>query len=49
VEDIDFWADSLAKIQTNCQKLGLEGRISWAFNVITLEPMAQARLIRIKT
>ncbi len=49
VEDIDFWMDFVAENSNKLQKLGLDGRISWAFNVFTLEPMAQATLIRIKT
>jgi hypothetical protein len=36
----------LLKIQTNCKKLGLEGKIIWeALNVFTLGPMAQATLV----
>ncbi len=49
VKDIDFWVDFVAENLNKLQKLGLEGRISWAFNVFTLEQMTQATLIRIKT
>jgi hypothetical protein len=30
------------------QKLGLEAKISWALNVFTLRPMAQATLVSMK-
>jgi len=35
----------LLRIQTNCKKLGLEGKISWALNVFTHGPIAQATLV----
>jgi hypothetical protein len=45
VEDINFWVDFAAENSNKLQKLGLEGKIGWAFNVFTLGPTAQATLI----
>jgi hypothetical protein len=55
VEDIDFWVNFVAENSNKLQKLGLEGKISWALNVFyilffienvfTLGPMAQATLV----
>jgi hypothetical protein len=36
VEDIDFWVDFVAGNSNKLQKLGLEGKISWALNEFTL-------------
>ncbi len=36
MEDIDFWVDFVAGDSNKLQKLGLEGKISWALNVFTL-------------
>jgi hypothetical protein len=33
--DIDFWVDFVAGNSNNLQKLGLEGKVSWALNVFT--------------
>jgi len=35
----------VARNSNKLQKLGLKGKISWVFNVFTLEPMAQATLV----
>jgi hypothetical protein len=45
VEDIDFGVDFVAEISNKLQKLGLEGKISWALNVCTIQAMAQATLV----
>jgi hypothetical protein len=45
VEDIDFWVIFVTGNSNKLQKLGLEGKISQAFNVFTLGPMAQATLV----
>jgi len=44
VED-DFLVDFVAENSKKLQKLGLEGKISWAFNVFTLGPTTQATLV----
>ncbi len=36
MEDIDFWVDFVAENSNKLQKLGLEGKFSWALNVFTL-------------
>jgi hypothetical protein len=36
VQDIDFGVDFVARNSSKLQKLGLEGKISWALNVFTL-------------
>ncbi len=36
MEDIDFWMDFVVGNSNKLQKLGLEGKISWALNVFTL-------------
>jgi len=36
---------SIAKNSNKLQKLGLEGKIGWVFNMFTLGPMAQATLV----
>ncbi len=38
MEDIDFWVDFAAENSNKLQKLGLEGKISCAFNVFALGP-----------
>ncbi len=48
MEDIDFLVNFVAGNSKKLQKLGLEGKISSALNVFTLEPMAQATLVGIK-
>jgi hypothetical protein len=40
-----FWVDFVAENSKKLQKLGLEGKISWALNVCTLGAMAQATLV----
>jgi hypothetical protein len=35
VEAIEFWVDFGARNSNNLQKLGLEGKVSWALNVFT--------------
>ncbi len=41
----DFLVDFVAENSKKLQKLGLEGKISWAFNVFTLGPTTQAALV----
>ncbi len=41
----DFLMDFVAENSKKLQKLGLEGKISWAFNVFTLGPTTQAALV----
>jgi hypothetical protein len=41
VKNIDF----VAKNSNNLQKLGLERKINWVFNVFTLGPIVQATLV----
>jgi hypothetical protein len=36
VENIGFWVNFVAINSKKLQKLGLDGKISWAFNVFTL-------------
>ncbi len=36
MEDIVFWVNFVATNSKNLQKLGLEGKLSWTFNVFTL-------------
>jgi hypothetical protein len=36
MEDIDFWVNFVVRNSNKLQKLGLEGKIGWAFNVFTL-------------
>jgi hypothetical protein len=36
VEDSDFWVSFVAENSNKLQKLGLEWKISWAFNLFTL-------------
>jgi hypothetical protein len=45
VEDIDFGVIFVVGNSKQLQKLGLEGKISQAFNVFTLGPVAQATLV----
>jgi hypothetical protein len=40
MEDIDFLVDFVDGNSNKLQKLGLEGKISWALNVFTLGPTA---------
>jgi len=42
-----YWIlnDFVVKNSNNLQKLSLEGKFSWALNVFTLGPMAQATLV----
>jgi len=40
-----FWMNFVVGNSDNLQKLGLEGKISWALNVFTLGPTTQATLI----
>jgi hypothetical protein len=42
VEDIYFWVDFVVKNSNKLQKLGLEGKIGWAFNVFIVGPMTHA-------
>jgi hypothetical protein len=42
VENIDF----VVKNSNKLQKLGLERKIRWAFNVFTLGPTIQAALVQ---
>ncbi len=45
MKDIDFLVNFVAGNSNKLQKLGLEGKISSALNVVTLGPMAQATLV----
>jgi hypothetical protein len=45
VEDIDFWMDFVVKNSNKLQKLSLEGKIGWAFNVFTVGPTTHGTLI----
>ncbi len=45
MEDIDLWLIFVVGNSNKLQKLGLEGKISWAFNAFTLGPMAHATLV----
>ncbi len=45
MKDIDFLVDFETGNSNKLQNLGLEGKISWALNVFTLAPMAQAILV----
>ncbi len=48
MKDIDFLVNFVAGNSNKLQKLGLEGKISSALNVVTFGPMAQATLEGIK-
>jgi hypothetical protein len=46
VKNIAFWVDFVAENSNKSQKLGSEGKSSWALNdVFTLGPMAQSTLV----
>jgi hypothetical protein len=45
VEDIDFRVDFIIENSNKLQKLGLEGKVSRALNVFTLESTTQAKLV----
>ncbi len=49
MKDIDFWVDFVAGNSNKLQKLSLEGKITWALNVITPGPTAQATLVAFKS
>jgi uncharacterized CHY-type Zn-finger protein len=40
-----FFEDIVAINSKKCKKLGLEGKMSWALNMFTLEPTTQATLV----
>jgi hypothetical protein len=44
-ENIDFWMHFVAENSNKLQKLGLEVKISWTFNVFTLGPTTQTTLV----
>jgi hypothetical protein len=48
VEAIDFLVDFVVGNSNKLQKLGLEGKINWALNVVTLGPMARGTLVEMK-
>ncbi len=48
MEGIDFEVDFIAGNSKKLQKLGLEGKISWALDVFTRGLMADATLIKIE-
>jgi hypothetical protein len=45
VENIDFLVHFVVENSNKLQKLGLEGKISWSFNVFTLGPTTQTTLV----
>ncbi len=45
MEDIDFRVDFIIENSNKLQKLGLEGKVSRALNVFTLESTTQAKLV----
>ncbi len=49
MEDIDFLVDFVAGNSNKLQKSSLEGKISWALNVLTPGPTAQATLVAFKS
>jgi hypothetical protein len=42
---VDFWMDFVVGNSKKLWKLSFEGKISWALNVFTLEPMAEGTLV----
>jgi hypothetical protein len=49
VEDIDFWVDFALENSSKLQKMGLEEKISWAFNVFTLLDLEIFNSEKVKT
>jgi len=49
VENVDFSMDFVAMNSNKLQKLSLERKFSWTFNVFTLGPMPHVTLITINT
>ncbi len=45
MENIDFWVDFVVENSNKLQKLGLERKINWTFNVFMLQPSKQATLV----
>ncbi len=45
MKDIAFWVNFFAENSDKLPKLGLEGKISWAHTLFTLEPTALATLV----
>jgi hypothetical protein len=45
VENIDFWMHFVVENSKKLQKLGLEEKINWTFNVFTLGPTIQTTLV----
>jgi hypothetical protein len=48
VEGIEFLMNLVAGNSNKLEKLGLEGNISWPFNVFALGPTSQATLVGYK-
>ncbi len=48
MEEIDFWEDFVVGNSKKLQKLGLEGKISWALNMFTFGPTAHPTLAIVK-
>ncbi len=46
--DIDFWMDFVVGNSNKLQKLGLEGKISWPFNVFTLPNLKKFNFENVK-
>jgi hypothetical protein len=46
--ECDFWMNFVAGNSNKLQKLSLQAKFSWALNVFTLGPMAQATLVSMK-
>ncbi len=49
MEDIDFWVDFALENSSKLQKMGLEEKISWAFNVFTLLDLEIFNSEKVKT
>ncbi len=45
MEVIDFWVNFVVRNSNKLQKLGLEGKLSWALNVFTLGANGHATLV----
>ncbi len=48
MQDIDFGVDFVARNSSKLQKLGLEGKISWALNVFTLPKLENFNSTNVK-
>jgi len=48
MEDIDFWVNFVVGNSNDLQKLGLEGKFSWALNVFTLGQHHKLKILSTK-